>query len=217
MNTILIDCDGVLTDGKQYIDHTGSKMFLAFHSRDVRALRELVAHGYHVVIVTANDSESIKTFADKVGVDYCYTREKGKVPFTDFIAIGDDAWDVSMLQLAAKAYCPADADDSVKWLCGVNVLDTNGGSGVIAELARNILSDEDDPDTRRALLFKSGKIPSVEIMRKISHEKLKELQPLIDRIKAQNRLTNALRRFLIEVCKALYIDRFVQWLSKKLK
>lgn len=139
--TILIDCDGVLTDGKQYIDHTGEKMFLAFHSRDVRAIRELIANGYHVVIVTANDSESVKKFAGKVGADYHYSRDKGNLPYENYIAVGDDAWDLRMLEKAQLAFCPKDADPALKYsnMGKLKMLPVNGGQGVIAELVRHIL------------------------------------------------------------------------------
>jgi 3-deoxy-D-manno-octulosonate 8-phosphate phosphatase (KDO 8-P phosphatase) len=137
--TVLIDADGCLTDGKQYIDHQGEKVFLAFHSRDVRAIRELVANGYYVAIVTANESESIKTFADKVGADHILTRDKGAMNMENYIAVGDDAWDIPMLQKAKQCFCPADADYMVRMLPGVKVLETKGGNGVIAELTRILL------------------------------------------------------------------------------
>jgi 3-deoxy-D-manno-octulosonate 8-phosphate phosphatase (KDO 8-P phosphatase) len=136
--TIVIDCDGVLTDGKQYIDHTGEKMFKAFHSRDVRAIRELISHGYEVVIVTADDWPGSKFFASKTGASIMILRDKSKIPYENFIAVGDDAWDVPMLKKAEHAFAPCDADASVKNLLNVHTLYSKGGEGVIAELV-NIL------------------------------------------------------------------------------
>jgi 3-deoxy-D-manno-octulosonate 8-phosphate phosphatase (KDO 8-P phosphatase) len=137
--TIVIDCDGVLTDGKLYIDHHGDKMFKAFHSRDIRALRELVANGYHVIIVTADDWPGSLHFAEKTGVELMVCRDKSKLPYENYIAVGDDAWDVAMLAKASKAFAPADADLSVKRLCNITILNTNGGCGVIAELLHILL------------------------------------------------------------------------------
>jgi 3-deoxy-D-manno-octulosonate 8-phosphate phosphatase (KDO 8-P phosphatase) len=136
---VLIDFDGVLTDGKQFMDHRGEKMMFAVHSRDNRAIRELIANGYRVIIVTANDAEFIKFYADKVGAEYLHARNKGNLEFENYIAIGDDVWDVPMLKKAKKAFCPSDADSTVLNLACVKPLGVKGGHGVIAELVRNIL------------------------------------------------------------------------------
>lgn len=136
---ILIDCDGVLTDGRLTIDHTGRKLFKSFHTRDVRAIRELVAAGYEVTIVTADDWAGGKSFAEKVGADWYCARSK-PVGSGPYIAVGDDAWDVRMLEAAETAFCPADADASVLELSDVVRLETEGGRGVMAEVARRLLS-----------------------------------------------------------------------------
>jgi 3-deoxy-D-manno-octulosonate 8-phosphate phosphatase (KDO 8-P phosphatase) len=136
---ILIDCDGVLTDGRLTIDHRGEKPFKQFHTRDVRAIRELIYHGYEVVIVSADDWPGIHHFANKVGADVWISRDKSQLPYDNFVAIGDDAWDVPMLIKAKKAFCPADADLSALSVPGIQRLATQGGAGIIAELAREIL------------------------------------------------------------------------------
>lgn len=141
IRTVLIDCDGCLTDDRQYIDHTGQKMFMAFNSKDIRATRELIANGYRVIIVTANDSGIVKQWVSKVGAEYHYARDKSDLPYVNYIAVGNDAWDVKMLERAALAFCPSDADYSVKMIPGINALETAGGNGVVAELVRRILYD----------------------------------------------------------------------------
>lgn len=136
IKTILIDFHGVLTDGKMSISHDGKYMFDHVHVRDIRAMRQLLAEGYEVVIVTSSDSDIIKRFAEKIKCEVHVARDKSDIPFTDFIAIGDDAWDVSMLRKAKKAFCPADADASV--LHYAMKLNSKGGEGVIAELLTQI-------------------------------------------------------------------------------
>lgn len=136
---ILIDCDGVLTDGRLHIDHTGEKMFKAFHTRDVRAIRELIFLGYEVVIVTADDWPGIHHFAKKVGAIVEITRDKGMLAYHDYIAIGDDAWDVPMLKKASRAYAPADADPSVfVAVPRLLKLDIRGGEGCVAAVLRDL-------------------------------------------------------------------------------
>jgi YrbI family 3-deoxy-D-manno-octulosonate 8-phosphate phosphatase len=132
--TVLIDCDGVLTDGTLTIDHNGEKMFKKFHTRDVRAIRELVANGYEVVIVTADDWPGVFHYAEKVGAVVNVTKDKSNLKYENYIAIGDDAWDVKMLQGAKMAFCPVDADRSVKNIKGVHVVDCEGGKGIISKI-----------------------------------------------------------------------------------
>lgn len=146
-NNILIDFHGVLTDGKQTISHDGSYMFDHVHVRDIRAIREFLARGFYVAIVTASSSPIIASFAQKVGADHFIARDKRAVlskPLfidNDFIAIGDDAWDVSMLDAAKRAFCPLDADESVLRLEGIEVLNTLGGKGCIAEMLAKICTE----------------------------------------------------------------------------
>lgn len=140
IHTLLIDFDGVLTDGKKSIDHTGHTMFKNVHSRDNRAIRELVAHGWTVVIVTADTWKGAEAYAHKLGCIYAHARDKSNLPFENYAAIGDDAWDVQMLKKAAIAYCPSDADSSVISIPNITVLKTKGGHGVIAELAPLLLN-----------------------------------------------------------------------------
>lgn len=135
---ILCDCDGVLTDGTLNIDHTGTKMFKSFHTRDVRAIRELIANGYEFYIVTADDWEGTEAFAEKVGAGFIYARDKGAVEFKEsFIMVGDDVWDIQLMHKATMCYCPNDAVNIVKSHC--KALNTNAGKGVIAELAEILL------------------------------------------------------------------------------
>lgn len=137
--TILIDCDGVLTNGNLTIDHNGEKLFKQFHVRDVRAIRELVANGYEVVIISADDWPGIFHYAEKVGAVVHIAKDKSDIPFENFIAIGDDAWDVKMLRNATMAFCPNDADRSVLRVNGIYRLEKDGGKGVISEMIGYIL------------------------------------------------------------------------------
>lgn len=136
---IVVDLDGCLTDGTLTIDHEGNKLFKKFHTRDVRAIRELVFNGYEVYIVSADDWNGGKHFASKVGAIFKCIKDKSMVyekvtGYRDYVCIGDDAWDVPMLKKAFTRYCPGDADPIVKKLPEMNILSTAGGCGIMAEL-----------------------------------------------------------------------------------
>lgn len=135
---ILVDCDGVLTDGTLTIDHKGEKLFKRFHTRDVRAIRELVHHGFEVVIVTADEWAGTEHFAEKVGAEIRVVRYKGPDP-DPYIAVGDDAWDIPMLRGADRAFAPSDAELVVWDVPRIERLDTLGGRGVMAEVLRKLV------------------------------------------------------------------------------
>lgn len=136
---IVCDCDGVLTDGKLNIDHTGTKMFKSFHTKDVRAIREFIANGYEFYIVSADDWGA-KAFAEKVGAVFIELRDKKEYRHvlnisdqSGVIVIGDDAWDIPMM-LGEFCYKPKGSTISPG-----KELNTPGGHGVIAELANILL------------------------------------------------------------------------------
>lgn len=138
---LLIDVDGVLTDGKLYIDHLGEKLFKAFNTRDVRAIRQFIAYGVEVYLLSADGWEGGPRFAEKVGAVFYELRDKAQIvehlKGRRFWAIGDDAWDVGLLKAAERAFCPGDADYSVWHAMDVKDiynLNKHGGHGVIAEL-----------------------------------------------------------------------------------
>lgn len=135
-NLILIDFDGVISDGKHYIDHRGEKIFYSVHSRDNAAIAQLLNEGFQVTIITANESKIVKEYAKKRKCDYLQTREKG---IESYAAVGDSVFDIPMLKMAKFAFCPEDADDTVKKIEGIKVLPVTGGNGVIAQMVKHII------------------------------------------------------------------------------
>jgi 3-deoxy-D-manno-octulosonate 8-phosphate phosphatase (KDO 8-P phosphatase) len=140
MGTLVLDIDGVLTNGKQYITSDGKKLFKAFHSRDVAAIREFIFNGWRVILVTADNDPTGQHWADKVGAEFLVMRDKSKIDIkVPFVAVGDDAWDIPMLNLAEAAFCPADASYQIAMIQGINILKTKGGQGVVSELVNLLL------------------------------------------------------------------------------
>lgn len=136
---ILIDVDGTLTDGKVNIDHTGEKQFKSFHSRDTYAIRELILNGYRVILISSDDHPSGKHFADKVGAEFVYERDKSKLG-PCFLAIGDSVADIPMLKNARFAYVPADCYTRMFAQWNIHALDTIGGNGVMAEIVEMLMT-----------------------------------------------------------------------------
>ena len=130
-----IDLDGVLTDGKVWVNHTG-EIIKGFNSKDLTAIKELIANGHEVNIVTASSWAGAEKYLSKSGAALHTIRNKELIPFEYDIAVGDSAWDMPMFQRAKICFCPADAVKEVKCIRGMQVLETKGGEGVMLELAR---------------------------------------------------------------------------------
>lgn len=141
VTTIIIDVDGVLTDGKVWYTSTGERS-KGFHSRDIRAIREFVSRGYDVYLLTQSTWPGVDDFAQRTGATVVTAIDKlqwvQENNITGYIAVVDDVSDLMLLVNATRRYCPSDADYLIKELDGIQKLDTKGGEGVIAELVKLI-------------------------------------------------------------------------------
>lgn len=128
-----IDVDGVLTDGKIWVTHKG-EISKGFNSRDLAAIRELISNGHQVHIVTASSWPGAESYMNKSGAEFHILRNKEEIPFQYDVAVGDSAWDIPMLRKARFMFCPKDAQSEVRIMKDMNILQTKGGGGIMAEL-----------------------------------------------------------------------------------
>jgi 3-deoxy-D-manno-octulosonate 8-phosphate phosphatase KdsC-like HAD superfamily phosphatase len=94
----------------------------------------LIANGHQVHIVTASSWPGAESYMNKSGAEFHILRNKEEIPFRYDVAIGDSAWDIPMLKKARYMFCPKDAQSEVRFLKDINILETKGGDGVMAEI-----------------------------------------------------------------------------------
>jgi 3-deoxy-D-manno-octulosonate 8-phosphate phosphatase (KDO 8-P phosphatase) len=142
---LLMDCDGVLTDGRLYFTEKGETMKV-FHVRDGQGLALWHKAGYRSGIITGRDAENIlKARAAELGIDYIKARSQDKAKdFEDVLRseqinaeevafIGDDIGDIVLLKVVGLAVAVADAVSEV--LPHVHYQTSlNGGFGAVREL-----------------------------------------------------------------------------------
>ena len=133
-----IDIDGCLTDGKIWVNHKG-EISKGFNSRDLAGIRELIANGHEVHIVTASSWPGAESYLKRSGANLHILRNKEEIPFRYDVAVGDSAWDIPMLRKAKFMFCPANAQAEVKLINYMNILKTKGGDGIMAELVENFI------------------------------------------------------------------------------
>ena len=116
------------------------QQFRHMSSRDNRAIRELVAKGWTVVLVTASSWPYFKEYAEKTGCIFEQIRTKEELieKYTPYVAVGDDTWDIELLKNAEQAFCPQDSDVSIIRLKNVTVLPAKGGDHVITHLLKRL-------------------------------------------------------------------------------
>jgi 3-deoxy-D-manno-octulosonate 8-phosphate phosphatase (KDO 8-P phosphatase) len=149
IRVILLDVDGVLTDGKVQIhgDGTESK---SFDIKDGIALVWAQRLGLTVGILSARASASTTQRAAQLGITLVYQGVASKIDTYDQIVgdlcvddeqvayMGDDVVDLAVLERVGLSTAPADAVDEVRsrvhW-----VSRRRGGDGAVRELIEMIL------------------------------------------------------------------------------
>lgn len=142
MSRFIIDIDGTLTDGKIWLDHKG-RAIKGFNSKDTGAIKELISMGWEVILITASTWPGAKFYADKVGAKLIVSRNKETAIDlqSHYYAVGNDYWDHAILSKADKAFCPSDSTVMIKNIPGIQVLNSRGGEGIIAEIVERICNE----------------------------------------------------------------------------
>lgn len=146
---LLVDVDGVLTDGVIAIDDRGVET-KHFHVRDGSALTLWRKAGKRAAILSGRWSPAVKRRAAELGIGHVILGAAEKRPvFRSLITdlgldprqvcyVGDDLPDLPVLAAVGLAACPADAAPEVREAAHL-VTQAAGGRGAIREVVEIIL------------------------------------------------------------------------------
>jgi 3-deoxy-D-manno-octulosonate 8-phosphate phosphatase (KDO 8-P phosphatase) len=149
INTIVLDVDGVLTDGTLLV-MPGGLMVRRMNIKDGYALQLAVKKGYHVAIISGGDSPEVKERLLKLGVTDVYMKVQDKLSvLQDYLLLndldaastaymGDDIPDYDVMKVVALPSCPADAATEIKEIAAY-VSPLNGGAGCVRDLIEKIM------------------------------------------------------------------------------
>lgn len=150
---LLMDVDGVLTDGKLYnVPDADGKMFetKAFDSQDGIALQWLHWKGIQTGLISGRNSPAAAERARQCHFSYIYQGHIEKIPVLEEIMaraglareqiayIGDDLTDVVVMRRVGFSVATANARPEVKQ-CAHFVTEREGGGGAVREVAELIL------------------------------------------------------------------------------
>jgi YrbI family 3-deoxy-D-manno-octulosonate 8-phosphate phosphatase len=142
---LVLDVDGVLTDGGMYYTESGDE-FKKFNAKDGLAIRRLTKAGIPVGIISHGHlSKLINKRAELLGIKHVYVGmgvkkmdilinwcNELKIDLNDVAYIGDDINDLEVLQAVGVSACPDDAVFKVKNNVH-HVLQNNGGQACVRE------------------------------------------------------------------------------------
>jgi 3-deoxy-D-manno-octulosonate 8-phosphate phosphatase (KDO 8-P phosphatase) len=146
---LLLDVDGVLTDGRIIVDDRGVET-KQFHVRDGQGIALLIRSGIEVGFMTARASPSVRHRAKELGVRLVRQRVQHKLATYNDIKrerglqnrqiayMGDDLIDLPTLRQAGLAASVADGAMEVRAAVDV-VTAARGGQGAVREFAELLL------------------------------------------------------------------------------
>lgn len=149
LRLVILDVDGVLTDGSLYLDQAGVET-KGFYVRDGHGLKLLKRFGLELAIITARHSPAVAYRAHELGIQHVYQGYQDKcLAYTELkiergledevIAyMGDDLVDLPILARAGLPAAPADAHPEVLSRARF-VSRLPGGRGAVRELCDFIL------------------------------------------------------------------------------
>jgi len=148
---IVVDIDGVMTDGSKIYGLDGLPFAKVFNDKDFTSLKRFRAIGIPVAFLTAGSGPDLtiaKNLSKNRDIPLYATRDNGqhktKIEFlevlmreynvlpSDILYIGDDIMDIEMMKAVGYAFCPNDAPVLVQQYA--KVLSVPGGNNVIQAL-----------------------------------------------------------------------------------
>src|SRR5437867_2914330 len=147
---LILDCDGVLTDGRLYFGPTGEAL-KAFYVRDGHGLKLWHRAGFRSGIISGRKSEIVDLRAGQLGVKFIkqgYDEKhfaldeilaEAHVSSEECAFIGNDTPDIEVLKRVGLAVAVADAHDDVK-AAAHYITNKAGGRGAVREVIDMLLA-----------------------------------------------------------------------------
>ena len=146
---LLLDVDGVLTDGTITYTHEGTEI-KSFHTRDGMGIRLLREAGVETGLITARASEAVTRRARDLSLKYVYQKVENKLSLFEQLRtelglrpaevafMGDDWLDLALLTRVGFSATVADGAFEVRQLVDY-VTKSPGGRGAVREVCDLIL------------------------------------------------------------------------------
>jgi len=159
MRLLVLDVDGVMTDGRLDYGAEGERG-KTFHVRDGYGIKSLLAAGFEVAVISGRQSPAAQRRCQELGIRHVLlgAGDKGaalsgllaalRLQRTDCICVGDDEPDVAMLRLAGLAVAVANAHPTALAVAHRRTRH-RGGEGAVREVCDWLLAARERGGQRR--------------------------------------------------------------------
>lgn len=149
---LVLDVDGVLTDGRLYFSARGEEM-KSFHVRDGAGIVHVLKAGLQVAVISGRQSRAVERRMAELGVTWIrqgvVDKHAALRELLDILGlgpqavacIGDDSADLPLFETARLAVAVADAHPSVKAQAHF-ITQAMGGQGAVREICDLILETQ---------------------------------------------------------------------------
>ena len=149
---LLMDCDGVLTDGRLWLTEDFDEQ-KAFHARDGQGISLMHRAGLRTGIITGRKSAAVDRRAHDLKIAFVHQFAKDKIEALNKITaeagvtaeecayVGDDLADIPPMRRVGLAVAVADAVDEAKQASHY-VTGMKGGRGAVREVCELILKSQ---------------------------------------------------------------------------
>lgn len=148
---LVLDIDGVLTDGKVTIDAQNNE-YKSINYRDLDAIKVLKDMGLNLALLTGEETAFVDAIGKRLGIiniikgekDKCkgliQLSESSQIPLSNIFYIGDSDRDASALKLCGLGIVPQDATEKAKESALV-ILKSKGGEGIVHEVIEYLIEN----------------------------------------------------------------------------
>ncbi len=154
---LVLDVDGVLTDGGLYYDADG-RILKRFNVQDGLGIKVAQRAGIQIAVISGLDSPAVATRVRELGIEYYYPghhhkipllreiSEKSGIPFSEMAYVGDDWVDVGPMEVVGLPMAVANAQPEILELA-LWVARARGGDGAVREAVRFLLASQGKLET----------------------------------------------------------------------
>ena len=149
INTIILDVDGVLTNGSVLIASNGDQL-RTMYVKDGYAMQLAARKGYRIVIISGGKSDVIEARFNYLGIKdvflsvnnkiECFNKyvQQHQLDFSEILFMGDDIPDYEVMKEVAVACCPSDAVEEIKLICHY-ISPFAGGKGCVRDIIEQVM------------------------------------------------------------------------------
>ncbi|MEN9596438.1 MAG: hypothetical protein RL236_872 [Pseudomonadota bacterium] len=151
---LILDVDGVLTDGKLFFDYLGNE-FKSFHAHDGHGIKMLQQTGVEIAVISGRESFIVTKRMEELDVTLVYQNQRDKrAAFQELLRkldltpeqvayVGDDVVDLPIMTQVGLAIAVADANEAVT-ACADWSTRLGGGLGAVREVCDMIMQSQDN-------------------------------------------------------------------------